>query len=149
MRLAKIREEQAQGLRKKKEKKKQEATTEPPHTRRRPRDKKQPKPPAAPAEPNQFSELYELVRLLFQTKRVINGEEMIMYLDESSEEKEALMVVRRGLTEPEVCSKLKEMLAELETLKKENEDRYPRAVEANALDDWVVRLRKKERYFGN
>src|SRR4051812_14579469 len=98
MRLAKIKEEQAQGLRKKKEKKKQEPPNEPPpHTRRRVRDKKQAKPPPTSTEPKEttpFSELYELERLLYQAKRVINGEEMILYLDENvAEEREYLMTI--------------------------------------------------------
>ncbi len=98
------------------------------------------------------------MRLLFQAKRLLASEDLIISYDEqNSEERELLLSIRRGeIAEEEVSKRMEELIQEIEETKHREEKNalwkgQPRqhSMDPTLLDEWIVALRRKETYMGS
>lgn len=83
--------------------------------------------------------MYEVVRYLYEGKRITEGKEPIIQLE--GEEREYLLEILEGkFSEGEVLKFVKKMIDELESLKKEF---LPISSDPDKLNSWLLLLRKK------
>lgn len=83
--------------------------------------------------------MYEVVRYLYEGKRITEGKEPIIQLE--GEEREYLLEILEGkVSEGEVLKFVKKMIDELESLKKEF---LPISSDPDKLNSWLLLLRKK------
>lgn len=94
---------------------------------------------------------YNRIRLLFQAKRILNGHDPVLSIEQDSERILLLDLRQKQLSEKEEERLLSSMLGEIEQVMKEKTSwkgaERPHNVHMTLLDSWIVELRRKDHYF--
>lgn len=87
---------------------------------------------------------YHVLRLLYQVKRIIEGEQPIVFLE--GEEQQEMMKVKLG-EDPMLQPKIEETLKYIYSKKPWNN--LPPKPDESAIEDWLIRVRKEDLFSRN